>query len=503
MTDSPATSPEPLLAVASLSKTFPGQVALDEAKLVVRSGSVHALVGQNGSGKSTLIKILSGYHRPDSGGSVRLLGREIDVHDLSAEDRDRIRIVHQNLALVPTLNVMENLALETGFQTRMGRISWRSQRRHSQRLLAELDLDVDPRTPIEELSPSEKTILCLVRAMQSWDADGGLLILDEPTASLAQSEVDRLFAALRRAVQRGAGVLFVSHRLEEVFEIADEVTVLRDGRTVATFATAEIDRDGLVEAIVGRPLAEFYTEPPPVHQEVVLDIEHLAGQRLDDLTLKVRRGEIVGLTGLLGSGHEEVPDLIFGAAPRMNGKISITGAPVPANPHRALRSGIALVPADRARNGVLASESVAMNVTLSKLDDLARWLWLRGGQERKDVSAWIDKVDLRPADPTRRIDALSGGNQQKVLLARCLRSKPKALVMNEPTQGVDVGAKAMIYELLADAAKNGTAIVVCSGDTQELAAICDRVLVFRRGRVGTELGKADLTSHSIAQEILK
>jgi ribose transport system ATP-binding protein len=503
MTEPTSASCDPLLAVASLSKTFPGQVALDEATLTVHSGSVHALVGQNGSGKSTLIKILSGYHRPDPGSIVHLLGREVDVHDLTTDDRDRIRVVHQHLALVQSLNVMENLALESGFQTRMGRISWRRQKRHTRQLLDELELEVDPRTPIEALSQSEKTILCLVRAMQSWDARGGLLILDEPTASLEQSEVDRLFAALRRAVKRGAGVLFVSHRLEEIFDIADKVTVLRDGRTVATFATTDVDRDGLVEAIVGRPLTEFYTEPPPAHQEVVLDIEHLAGQRLDDLTLRVRRGEIVGLTGLLGSGHEEVPDLIFGAAPRMNGKISVTGAPVPANPHRALRSGVALVPADRARNGVLASESVSMNVTLSKLDDLARWLWLRGGQEREDVSAWIDKVDLRPADPTRRIDALSGGNQQKVLLARCLRSKPKALVMNEPTQGVDVGAKAMIYELLADAAKDGTAIVVCSGDTQELAAICDRVLVFRRGRVGTELGKSDLSSHSIAQEILR
>jgi ABC-type sugar transport system ATPase subunit len=325
-------------------------------------------------------------------------------------------------------------------------------------------------------------------------------VLDEPTASLEQSEVDRLFVAVRRVTERGAGVLFVSHRLEEIFEIADEVTVLRDGRTVANFDTENLSRGQLVEAIVGRPLTEFYTEPPEVSKTVVLEVENLAGQRLDDLSLRVREGEIVGLTGLLGSGHEEVPDLIFGAAPRMHGKVSLAGEAVAADPHRALDAGVALVPADRAKNGVLASESVAMNVTLSRLRELTRFGWLRGGAERREVQGWIDKVDLRPPDPSRTIETLSGGNQQKVLLARCLRNRPKALVMNEPTQGVDVGAKAMIYELLSGAAKEGTAEIVCSGDTQELAAICDRVLVFRRGTVGTELAKSDLSSHSIAQE---
>jgi ribose transport system ATP-binding protein len=501
-----------LIDIRSLSKSFPGQVALSDVSMQILPGQIHALVGQNGSGKSTLIKILAGYHQPDPGAEVVMRGESVDIGNLSAPQRAHLHVMHQDLGLVPTLSIMENLALGRGYETGFaGRINWGRERTRVKRLLAEFEVDADPRALVGSLPAAEQSIVALVRALQDWERDDvgergqgldlrSVLVLDEPTASLPRPEVERLFAAVRRVAQRGGGVVFVSHRLDEVFELADYVTVLRDGKVVGSQPLAELDHARLIELIVGRAIDELYASPPEPKSEVALEATDLAGNDLIDLDLIVRRGEVVGVAGLVGSGRDELASLLFGAEPLVRGAVRVNGQTV-SNPRGAVTAGMALVPADRKGEGCIPSHSVRENVMLPRLAPFGRW-WLRRTAERQAAQEWVSKVELRPADPERAIITLSGGNQQKAVLARWLRTEPAVLVLDEPTQGVDVGAKASIYELLASSAATGTAVVMCSSDAEELAHVCDRVLVLRSGRLATELSGASLTSDRIVQEIL-
>ena len=499
---------EPVLDIVSLSKTFPGQVALSEAAMTVLPGQVHALVGQNGSGKSTLIKILAGYHRPDPGSDVRLLGHPVDIAALSDADRARIHVMHQDLGLVDSLNSVENLALGRGFKTtRMGRIRWRAETERASALLERFDATFDPRVPTASLTPSERAILALARALQEWDDSGGVLVLDEPTASLPRPEVDRLFAAVRRVAERGAGVVFVSHRLDEVFEIADHVTILRDGRVTASMPTSQLDHQRLITLIVGRELEERASVATGSESASVLDICGLWGDVVEGFDLSVRAGEVVGVAGLVGSGRDELPGLVFGASHRTAGTVSVSGRDVPADPHRAVEAGMAFVPADRKRHGVIASQSLRHNITLPRLGTLTTRGRLSRRAESAEARRWVDRVDLRPPDPDRRVATLSGGNQQKAVLARWLRTEPRVLILDEPTQGVDVGAKASIYALLGEAAATGMAMLLCSSETEELVLLCDRVVVLREGRIAAELtgdtlNQENIVNHMLAQEVL-
>lgn len=501
-----------LIDIRSLSKSFPGQVALSDVSMQVMPGQIHALVGQNGSGKSTLIKILAGYHQPDPGAEVLMRGRPVDVANLSPSERSHLHVMHQDLGLVPTLSIVENLALGRGYDTGFGgRINWRRERVRVKQMLAEFGVDADPRVRVGSLPAAEQSIVALVRALQDWERDdvGGrsqgldlrrVLVLDEPTASLPRLEVDRLFAAVRRVAQRGGGVVFVSHRLDEIFELADYVTVLRDGKVVGSQPMRDLDQARLIELIVGRPVDDLYAAPPEPKSEVALEVTDLAGDDVVDVDLAVRRGEIVGVAGLVGSGRDELASLLFGAKRVVRGEVRVNGRAV-SDPRSAINSGVALVPADRKSDGCIPAHTVRENVMLPRLGPFGRW-WLRRGAEHRAAEEWVAKVELRPADPERPISTLSGGNQQKAVLARWMRTEPRVLVLDEPTQGVDVGAKASIYELLSSAAADGTAVVMCSSDAEELAHVCDRVLVMRGGRVATELSGASLTSDRIVQEIL-
>lgn len=494
-----------MLEIRSLSKSFPGQVALDDAQLVVRAGKVNALVGQNGSGKSTMIKVLAGYHTPDPGADVRMLGRTVDLGALDDADRGRLRIMHQDLGLVDSMSVTENMAFGRGFHARiLGRLRWADERRRVATLLERFGVSIDPRAAVGGLAPAERSVIGLMRAVQDWDEEGGILILDEPTASLPRPEVDRLFSVIRRVAARGAGIVFVSHRLDEVFEIADEITVLRDGRTQAVSSAGSLDHAALVSLIVGRPIEELYTEPPEVGSGTAMTAAGLWGEVLEDFSVAVRHGEIVGVAGITGSGREEVAGLVAGRQRRAAGSIEVEGQRVGNGFRAALAAGVRYVPAERKQWGSVQQESTAANIVLGGRapDRRSRW-WLTRRAQHRDAAAWVQRLDIRPSDPAALFSALSGGNQQKAVIARCLRRAPRLLVLDEPTQGVDVGAKATIYAQLADAAAAGAAVLICSSDAEELASTCDRVLVLRDGRTAAVLEHGNLTHQLIVETSLR
>ena len=491
----------PLLDVRGVTKDFPGQRALDGVDLRVHPGEIVALAGANGSGKSTLIKVLAGYHTPDAG-EIDAFGQRAWPESHQHAWRHRCHFIHQDLGLIPTLSAAENLALGSGYRRdRVGRIRWRAQRRHAREATARFGAHFDVSRPVMELSPAERTMVAIARALDGWDDAEALLVLDEPTASLQDEEVHKLFEATRRVAARGAGVIFVSHRIDEMLSLAHRVVVLRDGRVAGDRPVAGLKADELVELIAGRRVEELYTEPPPPRDDVVLSVRGLTGERVDDVSFDLHRGEVLGVTGVTGSGREELPGLLFGAVRRLGGSVKVGDEELPAGSTRgAIDRRLVLVPSDRARLAAVMTQTVRENVLLSNLRTAWRRWRLERRLERREVATWMDRLDVRPRDQDLPLVQLSGGNQQKVVLAKWLRTQPRIIVLDEPTQGVDVGAKAAIYRHLAHAAQDGAALVVCSAEAKDLAAICDRVLVLREGAVAAELRDQSLTEQRIISE---
>jgi ribose transport system ATP-binding protein len=490
----------PVLRIRDLRKTFPGTRALDRIDFDLDRGEVHALVGQNGSGKSTLIKVLAGYHRPDPGAVIELAGRRIEIQDTAASRAAGLRFVHQDLGLVETLNTVENLALGRGLRTRFaGRIDWKAERRDAQQRMNALGYDCDVRRPVSQLAAAERTGIAIARALDHWE-DARILVVDEPTASLPRHEVRTLFEALDRVRSQGLGVIYVSHRLDEVFTIADRVTVLRDGRRVGTFPTSQLDENRLVTLIAGsETMRPSHARPYAGEPGIVLDVRGLRGLVVDNVDLVARRGEVLGIAGLTGSGREEALPLIFGAASR-GGSVSVEGAPLGASVEAAMNAGMGFVPANRHTDGSITTLSVRENCTLTDLKSLSgRALRLQRSTERSEVCEWINTLDVRPPKPDALFATLSGGNQQKIVLAKWLRRNPRVLLLDEPTQGVDVQAKATIHALARDVADRGSAVVIASSDDAELCGTCDRIIVLRDGRIAGEATGPAMTLEQIAR----
>jgi ribose transport system ATP-binding protein len=489
------------LEIREMTMLFPGTQALDRVDLEIESGEVHALVGQNGSGKSTLIKVLAGYHEPEPGTSVKLGGEPVTLSDPASSRAAGLRFVHQDLALVDDLDVVDNLALGRGFETGAGsRIHWRVERRRAQEMIRSLGFDFDVRTSVGDLAAAERTGIAIARALWDWEEGARLLVVDEPTAALPKTEVETLFHTIRRVRDRGVAVLYVSHRLDEVFTIATQVSVLRDGRKVGTFSTNGLSEDELVALMVGEAVTRAVSDRGAPGGDPVLEVSGLHGDVLEGIDFTARAGQVLGFAGLTGSGRDELLPLIFGAVPR-GGSVRIEGRDVPpGDPRAAMMRGVAMVAGDRHRDGAVYGMTVSENLTLT---DLRRFRGRAGAIRRRaevrEVRHWLEHLDVRPPDPDAELATLSGGNQQKVVIAKWLRLEPRVLLLDEPTQGVDIGAKAMIHRLIRQAADEGAAVVIASSDDEEVCEICDRALIVRDGSLAAELTHEQMTIDEIGR----
>ncbi|MFD2415685.1 sugar ABC transporter ATP-binding protein [Amycolatopsis pigmentata] len=484
------------LHLRRVSKTFPAQRALADVDLDLEPGRVHALLGQNGSGKSTLIKILAGYHTPDPGSAAWLNGEPLTLGSPSAAHRAGLRFIHQDLGLVPGLDVVDNLALGTRYGGRWW-LRERPEAAAARALLSDFIDDVDVRRPVRDLSAAQQTIVAIARALRDRVADGGVLVLDEPTATLPEHEVDVLFETVRRVQRTGAAVLYVTHRLGEVFELADTVTVLRDGVKVRTTAVSATDHADLIAQIAGRPLEQLYPTPPEKREQVLLSARHLKGNTVREAGFDLHSGEILGVAGVDGSGRDELNSLLFGRYAADSGEVRVDGRVLaPAQPSSSIAAGLGYLPADRRNLAATPTMTVAENVTLPKIGKRPLG-WLSRRSETRETLPWIRRLRVVPTDPQRPFSTLSGGNQQKALLARWLRCGSRVLLLDEPTQGVDIAGKRAIYDALGEAARDGAGVIVASSDADELAEICERVLVFRDGRLTTALEGPALTAGAI------
>lgn len=505
MTEPGSASPASALKVERLSKSFGANQVLHEVDLDVRAGRVHALVGGNGSGKSTLIKVLAGVHRADSG-HVRLAGASLSAQAMNPEQSRAagLRFVHQDPAVFGALTVAENLAIggAHGFPTALGTVRWGSLRARAQGLLERFEIEARPDDRMEDLRQSDRTMVAIARALQDEGEEGGatVLVLDEPTASLPEHEVETVLAAVRRCARHGHGVVYVSHRLNEVISTADDVTVLRDGRVVDQRTVAGMTTDALIESIVGQPLDQtFVPGDGGAPGRAALAVHGLRGGPLVDVDLEVGRGEILGIAGLLGSGRSELLRQLFGADRRAGGLVTLDDEPFdPRSTAEAIGSGVAFVPEDRALDASFADLSVVTNLSLARLASFVRYrVRLRKAVEHADAERCISDYSVRLPKSTSPMSELSGGNQQKVVLARWLERSPRLLLLDEPTQGVDVGSRAEIYRTIRAATDAGMATVLVSSDLEELAHAADRVVVLSHGRITAEVSGADLSARRL------
>ena len=488
------------LSVRNASKIFGAQVALDNVSIDVEPGEVRALVGQNGCGKSTLIKILAGFHEPEPGTEVLVDGHELPFVNPTASQDLGLRFVHQDLGLVGNLDTVDNLAMSSGYLTSfMSTIRWRKERAEAREALKSLGYEIDVRAPVGGLAMSERTAVAIARAMSVRGTPPKMLILDEPTANLPGPEAQRLYSLVRRVADSGIAVLFVSHHFDEVFEMAESVTVLRDAKLIQTRPVAGLTEEALIELVVGRKIDEHQRDSDArEHGVEVLTLSGVSGHSVHAMDLTVHRGEVVGVAGITGSGREEVASLVFGGHER-SGVVIVEGKELPQNrPDISIDRGIALVPAERHANAALLDHTLRENITIVDPGRHMSLGILRRNPEKADVTVWLDRLTVKPAGQTEfTMLQLSGGNQQKVILARWLRQEPSVLILDEPTQGVDVGSKADIHTLIDEAAAQGAAVLVCSTDHEELVRVCDRVIIMRRGRVAETLRGDQITGDNI------
>ena len=488
--------PEPVLSLRSITKHFAGVHALTGVSFDLRPGEVHALVGENGAGKSTLIRIVTGAERPDAG-TITVSGRDVAHMDPATSRSLGIAAIYQQPVLFPDLTVSENIALSIERRRPWGRVRWPARHASALELLGRVGASIDPGRLVETLTMPEQQLVEIAKAIGS---HATILIMDEPSASLTGREVDRLCDVVSRLRAQGVGIIYISHRLEEVFTLADRVTVLRDGETVATRDRAAIDRQELIHLMVGRELSTVFPKRPIAPGEVALEVRSLTNRAagLRNISFSVRRGEILGIAGLVGSGRTELAETIFGLRPADAGEVLVGGLPRRiGSPRDALAAGLAYVPEDRRRHGVVLDMPIASNLSLASLRSISRRGLIDRRAERQGAQRLIDRLRIRVSGVDAEAGSLSGGNQQKVALARWLATEPAILMLDEPTQGIDVGAKAEIHALMQELAERGLAIVMISSDLPEVLGMSDRIAVMRRGTLAGVLSRAEATPQAI------
>ncbi len=485
-----------LLQMTDICKSFPGVKALDHVSLTVRKGTVHALMGENGAGKSTLMKCLFGIYRRDEG-SIRLEGKEIEFKSSKEALEHGVAMVHQELNQALKRNVMDNLWL--GRYPKSGiAVSERKMLRDTKKVFEELEIDVDPHQIMSTLPVSKRQMVEIAKAV-SYNAK--VIVFDEPTSSLTEEEVEHLFKIINMLRDRGCGIIYISHKMAEILRISDDVTIMRDGQWVDTRPAAELDMPTIIKLMVGRELGNQF--PPKTNKpgEVSLEVEHLSGRysALTDVSFKARRGEILGLAGLDGSGRTEVLENIFGVATRRSGTITLDGKHVKNKSSRqSIKEGFALLTEERRATGIFGIRNIRDNTVISSLKKhLVAGVMLSEGSMRKDTQWSIDAMRIKTPSQETKIRSLSGGNQQKVILGRWLLTNPKVLLLDEPTRGIDVGAKYEIYQLIIDLASKGTTVLMVSSEMPELLGVCDRILVMSGGRLAGEVDAANTTQEEI------
>ena len=491
----PGPNPEVVLELRDVAKSFGSVVALRNSSLTVERGSIHALVGENGAGKSTLIKIVAGVHRRDAG-TFRFLGEEVDFASTAASKAAGIAVIYQEPTLFPDLSVTENIFMGRQILGRGRRIDRAAMYAEARALFERLGVRIDPRRPARGLSIADQQIIEIAKAIS---LDASLLIMDEPTAALSGVEVERLFAVARSLRDEGRGLVFISHRFDEVFELCDTVTVMRDGEYVSTDRIAETDVDQIVARMVGREVAELFPKTPAPIGEPVLQVEGLTSAGVfHDVSFEVRAGEIVGLAGLVGAGRSEIARAVFGVDGYDSGSVRMLGRQVPRRDVRAaIRSGMGFVPEDRRKQGLVVESSVAHNIAAVIRNGLARGGLLTTAAENRASGPWAGRLEVKTSALDMAATTMSGGNQQKVVIAKWLATEPKLLIIDEPTRGIDVGTKSEVHRLLSDLAGQGVAILMISSELPEVLGMADRVLVVCEGAITADIARDDATPEKV------
>ncbi len=480
----PDSKPRPLLLeMRQIRKAFPGVLAVSDGRLELREGEILALVGENGAGKSTLVKILMGVHRPDAG-EIRLAGERIEFRSPIEAFRHGMAIIYQEFSLIPSLPVRDNLFLGHE-KSRHGILNKKFETAAAKSVFKRLGINLNLNTPVRDLTIAEQQMVEIGRALLF---EARVIIMDEPTAALSPREVQSLFTILRELAGRGIGIVFVSHRLEEVFAIADRVTVMRDGCTIDTREISKIDRSRLIEMMVGRPMQDEYPRSVRKTGEVCLEVREFCGRKLSHISFAVRRGEILSLVGLMGAGRTDVARLIFGADPKEGGELFLNGQVVEVkSPRDAINSGICLLTENRKEQGLILKLSVKENYSLPHLSRWSKKGWIDQGEEISRFYSAVKDLNIRLTGPNQKAVSLSGGNQQKLLVARWLETDAQVIIFDEPTRGIDVGAKYEMYLLMNRLAESGKAIIVISSDLPEALGISDRILVMKEGKIAGEI----------------
>lgn len=495
---------EYILEMKNITKEFPGVKALSNVNLQIRRGEIHSLCGENGAGKSTLMKVLSGvYPYKSYTGDIVINGEVQKFHKISDSEKAGVAIIYQELALVKDITVAENILLGK-LINKKGIVNWNAVYMRAKKILEEMEVSIDLNEKVRNIGVGQQQLVEIAKAL-ALDAD--ILILDEPTAALTESEVETLLKIMKKLREKGVTCIMISHKLNEVFEVSDNITVLRDGLSIRTMSAKETNEDEVIKYMVGRELTQRYPEMKREAKETMLEVEHLnltdpsGHQVVKDVSFSVRAGEIVGLAGLMGAGRTETISSVFGAVKgKVTGTIKIEGKEVQIHsPLDAICQGMAFLSEDRKRYGLIQGQSISKNISISSMDQVNTHGVINLSQEYDITRSYAKELGVKANSADVNVETLSGGNQQKVLLARCLMTKPKILFLDEPTRGIDVGAKYEIYVLMNELAKQGTAIVMVSSEMPEVIGMSDRVLVMREGKIGGELARAELTQEGIMQ----